>query len=248
MFCTKCGTQYPDNGSCPNCEPAESLFKTAGSLDDSMDMDTASAQPQTCVEPQPEPQPQAYAEPQQQAYAQATPNIDEPTYNPNAGTTSYNSQPVNNPYAAIPPYAGAPAYAKPSYAAQIIMSICIFISAFVLPVISFWGESITFGDILEVFMEAPDAVLETPIGIWFVAFIVVSVLLFIFSCVKSKIMCILSSIAGIIVMLIPIFYFVEEAGSEFIEVLFDFDIIGIGYWVPLILFVVHLITSSAKRN
>lgn len=261
MFCTKCGTQYPDNGSCPNCSGGDNFFKSAGSLDDSMDMESPA--PQTYDEPQP----QAYTEPQPQAYA--------PDANTQyANNNMYNQPPVNTSYASAPPYTGV-APTAPSggigggFIAQIIIAIFMFVSMFVFPIMPNTDEDMTFGKFYIEFMENIDtademfemignadgiigAVYSSTIIMAF-GFLIASVLLLIFTLIKNKTMSILSSILGILALLSPIIMVTGYGLSEGLEINGDyfeyiFEAFGIGVWIPVILFVLNIIVTACTKK
>lgn len=242
MFCSKCGTQYPDNGSCPNCSAENNFFSSAGSLDDSMDMGAPSPQPQAYTEPQP----QAYAEPQPQSYA---PNANAQYANNNM----YNEPPVNTSYASAPQYTGVANPAPSSgvnvgFIVQIIIAICLFVSMFAFPIAS--EGDITFMDNFEDFgeiIENIDMLFELDSTgtmvtlIWMLGFVAMSVLLLIFTLIKNKTLCVLSSILGAVSVALPMLYNVSENNV-------DLDIFGLGMWAPIILFVVHIIVTVCTKK
>lgn len=301
MFCTKCGTQYPDNGSCPNCSGGDNFFKSAGSLDDSMDMeipspqayaepqpqDYAESQPQAYTEPQPqayaepqpqaytEPQPQAYAEPQPQAYAEPQPQAFAPDANAQyANNNMYNEPPVNTSYASAPPYTGVAPTApsggsKGGFIVQIIIAICMFVSMFVLPITPNVDEDATFGNFYIEFFENIDvademfemigdadgiigAIYSSTIIMAF-GFLIASVLLLIFTLIRNKTMSIVSSILGILALLSPIILVAGYGMSEGLEINGDFfeyifEAFGAGVWIPVVLFIVHIIVTACTKK
>lgn len=192
-----------------------------------------------------------------------TPPPYEPPYNPyNSNTHSTYPPPVSNPY-------GYGSEKKPNYIAQIIIAICLFVSMFVIPVFPEGDSDETFGTFYVEFFENIDEVDEVfgaftdPKGIYDVfvssfmimalGFFVVSILLLIASIIKNKAMCIVSSIIGIFVMLFQIIsttiYGVSE-GAEINEEYFEFvsDMFGPGIWIPIILFVIHIIVTACTKK
>lgn len=255
MFCTKCGTQCLDNGLCPNCSAEENILKTE--IPSSSPLNTVNEQPQAT------PEPQAYAEPQQPSF---TPN--ESAQNTN---NMYNDPPVSTAYAPVPPHAGAPVTAsgkKPNFIAQIIIAICMFICMFTLPIIPHFDD-MTFGRFYAEFFENIDEIdmffdalgsadgiigmIYSMVLIMAFGFLLASVLLLIFSLVKNKTMCIISSVLGILSLLSPIIlvtmYGISEGielGEDYFE--FMFESFGTGVWIPVILFIVHIIVTACTKK
>lgn len=226
MFCNKCGTPYPDNGTCPNCSGNDNFFRTGGSLDGSMDMGEPVSYPN--------PEPATYNEPS--AYNTAAtdddymktmpysdvdmnvepyvpepvaPSIDEPTWSPSAPTGVY-TPPPSTPYggaAYVPP--ATPAYSmpvktsKPNYVAHIIISALIMAIMLFVPILTDGGlmpdkSSHSLIDIFEYITEdGTDMPEEALISFCLVILAtIMSVTAFIGSCTRVKPLCIVSSIIG----------------------------------------------------
>ena len=226
MICNKCGTIYPDNGTCPNCSSSGAFFKTAGSLDDSMDMGTPVSYPN--------PEPAPYNEP---AYTPASsdsdymktmpysdvkmnvepyvpeppaPPVNNPTWNAPEPSTVYTAPP-STPYTA-PSYASAPPsatafsapvkVAKPNYVANIIISALVMVIMLFAPIFSGCGfipdtNSPNIIDIVE-YIANPKYI---PVDFLIMYYMIIlatlmSVTALIGSCIKVKPLCIVSSILG----------------------------------------------------
>jgi len=182
MICNKCGTIYPDNGTCPNCPSNGGFFKTAGSLDDSMDMSAPvsypGSEPTPCNEPAYTPSASDNDYMKTMPYNNiemniettvadtATTSIDTPTWNASPSTEAYNPPPsapyVATAYTSAPPSSpeiSAPVKtSKPSYIAHIVISALIMAIMLFVPIITDGGlipdkDSHSLIDIFEIITE-----------------------------------------------------------------------------------------------
>ena len=261
MVCNKCGTTYPDNGTCPNCSEGNSFFKPAGSLDDSMDMS-----PPVYTPPAQKPQYEEIAAnnaeeelPVENIPSEpvATPVVDPPVTS--AENITYNAAPPQNTYTPQPSVPYTPAPAKPKYIAHIIISAIILILMLFVPMITNGGlipdkNAISLAEIFENLDNTSD---ETAVMIlMLLASTVLSSVLLLGSCIKKKVLCIISSIIGFVTLItVPIIriMYVSKYVSDsdiIVRMLFDADyaMFTIAFWAVAILYIVHFIISCSTRN
>ncbi len=261
MVCNKCGTTYPDNGTCPNCSEGNSFFKPAGSLDDSMDISAPVYTP-PAQKPQYEEIAANNAEeelPVENIPSEpvATPVVEPPVTS--AENITYNAAPPQNTYTPQPSVPYTPAPAKPKYIAHIIISAIILILMLFVPMITNGGlipdkNAISLAEIFENLDNTSD---ETAVMIlMLLASTVLSSVLLLGSCLKKKVLCIISSIIGFVTLItVPIIriMYVSKYVSDsdiIVRMLFDADyaMFTIAFWAVAILYIVHFIISCSTRN
>lgn len=140
-------------------------------------------------------------------------------------------------------------------AKMIILSILLLLSVFFLPMYNrglIMGEiypndqSVYFNEVMEIVSED-----DNPFEYYVVLFTAVAlgfgVLLMLSAFVRSKMMCIVSSVGGIVGMLYYLCTFIAQEGSENVFSINE-TAICIGFWVTLLLFVISFFEAIKSKS
>lgn len=171
-------------------------------------------------------------------------------------TSTYEMTPRSVTHTATPVSYDSPSRAtkKNSFANMIVLACCLLFGVVFLPMYNagllgelFPGDfSISFLDVMEALTEASNPMESDPVFVTVVVG-VLGILLLLFACLKSKVMCIIISLLGTLGMFFVTIYYVDEIGADYIFAT-EGTVLCLGYWYVFLVFVVSFISSLTIRK